>query len=59
MYDHSWLRDNKKTKKMIPVKIILILLVTIVQVKGPIIKPYGEWLCNYCAMGKSLENPFN
>ena len=48
---------QKKYTEMDPLNIILILLVTIVQVKGPIIKPYGEWLCNYCAMGKIEEKP--
>ena len=31
----------------------LILLLTQGCVRGEIIKPYGEWLCNFCAMGET------
>ena len=31
----------------------LVLLVTLHTVaRAEIIKPYGEWLCNYCSMGE-------
>ena len=38
--------------RMFPTEQVLLVLVTVVQVKGPIIKPYKQWLCNYCAMGE-------
>ena len=42
----------RKMIKMISTDVLLLLLLIIVQVKGPIIKPYGQWLCNYCSMGE-------
>ena len=44
---------TKHLEKMIPIDISLVLIVTIVQVKGPIIKTNEQWLCDYCAMGEN------
>ena len=43
-------------EKMIPTDIFLVLIVTTVQVKGPIIKTNEQWLCDYCAMGENCIN---
>ena len=34
----------------------LVLLITINIASAEIIKPWKEWLCNYCAMGKPNYN---
>ena len=33
----------------------VLLLLALGGVRGEIIKPYGEWLCNYCAMGETVD----
>ena len=33
----------------------VLLLLALGGARGEIIKPYGEWLCNYCAMGEIVE----
>ena len=33
--------------------VIIVIFSVIVSVRAEIIKPWGEWLCNYCAMGNN------
>lgn len=31
--------------------IVIVLFSVLANVRAEIIKPWGEWMCNYCAMG--------
>ena len=42
--------EVKSSDSMITWFVIMLIIVDLSA--SEIIKPYGEWLCNYCAMGK-------
>ena len=37
--------------------IVIVLFSVLANVKAEIIKPWGEWMCNYCAMGNKIVIP--
>ena len=47
---------DRRTRMLntLPSVILLLVSTTIKQTTAEIIKPLGEWICNYCAMGKYL-----
>ena len=34
--------------------IVIVLFSVLANVRAEIIKPWGEWMCNYCAMGNKI-----
>ena len=52
LVDYFHIQKRIMSQKMTSISVYVMLLIR--GVVGPIIKPYKEWLCHYCAMGKNL-----